>query len=175
MKLESERLFAKPFETSDFQDFVRLLKNKESSKLMGKGLISDLEIEARFKRILSHQKELEFSAWAVFEKKTKNFVGRCGLVKIGTLVETDEDHSDKIEIGYAFLPEFWGQGYCQEIVPLFLEYGFEALKLTEIFAKTAKDNNKSRHLLMQKFHFIPYCDVLVEGKESEIFILKSVC
>ena len=122
--------------------------------------------------VLKHQEELQFSAWAVFEKETNKFIGRCGLVKIGTLVATDENHSDKIEIGYAFLPEFWGKGYCQEIVPLFLKYGFETLKLEAIFAKTSKDNKKSHRLLTDKFHFTHYCDVKVEGRDSEMLVLK---
>jgi ribosomal-protein-alanine N-acetyltransferase len=173
MRIESPRLYARPFEIKDFPNFSALHKNSETAKLMGKGLIADEEIENRFARVLQHQDELGFSAWAVFEKHSDKFIGRCGLVKIGTLVATDEDHSDKIEIGYAFLPEFWGKGYCQEIVPIFLQHGFKERQLKEIFAKTSKDNKKSHRLLTEKFHFIHYRDILVEGRESEMFILRN--
>jgi len=173
MKIESERLYIKPFKNEDFKNFVSLHKNGETAKLMGKGLISDEEIKKRFNNVLAHQEELGYSSWQVFEKKTNKFVGRCGLVKIGTLVQTDENHSDKIEIGYAFLPEFWGYGYCQEIVPLVLRYGFENFKLKTIFAKTAKENLKSYHLLTKKFHFKHCSNIRVEGRDSELFILTA--
>jgi ribosomal-protein-alanine N-acetyltransferase len=172
MKIESQRLYARPFVMDDFAYFKKLHTNHETVKLMGKGLISEEEISERFARVLKSQEELGFSAWAIFERGSGEFVGRCGLVKIGTLVATQEDHSDKVEIGYAFLPDFWGCGYCQEIVPLFLEDGFKKLNLPEIFAKTAKENHKSRYLLTQKFSFTHHSDILVEGREAELFVLK---
>jgi ribosomal-protein-alanine N-acetyltransferase len=173
MNIESKRLYIRPFSQENFKNFESLHKNNETAKLMGKGLISDQEIEKRFNNVLTHQEELGFSAWAVYEKNSDKFVGRCGLVKIGTLTKTDEDNSDKIEIGYAFLPEFWGKGYCQEIVPAVLEYGFKTIGLENIFAKTAKENIKSRHLLINKFHFKHHSGALVEGRESDIFILSA--
>ena len=173
MQIESKRLYCRPFERADFENFYKLHKNNETSKLMGKGVISDEEIESRFNRNLKHQDGFGFSAWATFEKDTNKFVGRVGFVKIGTLVATDEDHSDKIEIGYAFLPEFWGHGYAQEIIPVFLNYGFNILKLEAIYAKTSKDNQKSQYLLRQKFHFEYVSDIMVENRVSELFIQKN--
>lgn len=170
MKITSQRLYAKPFCAEDFLDFYKLHKNQETAKLMGKGVISDEEINIRFNRNLQHQKEFGFSAWAIFKKDTHEFIGRVGFVKIGTLVPTDEDHSNKIEIGYAFLPDFWGLGYVSEIVPIFLSYGFHILKLDKIYAKTSKDNQKSQYLLRQKFGFEYVSDIAVEGRMSELFV-----
>lgn len=47
MKIESERLYIKPFKNEDFENFVSLHKNGETSKLMGKGLIFDEEMKNR--------------------------------------------------------------------------------------------------------------------------------
>lgn len=171
MFIESPRLYLRHFTRDDFKYFISLHKNDQTTKFMGKGLISDEEIQKRFENVLKHGEEFGFSAGAVFEKETDIFIGRCGLVKIGTIVPTEEDHSDKVEIGYAFLPESWGKGYCQEIVPLVLKYGFETLKLETIFAKTSKENKKSQHLITEKFHFKYYSDVMVEGRDSLLFSL----
>lgn len=171
--INSARLYARPFANADRNYFFLLHKNQSTIKFMGKGFLSDEEIDVRFEKNLDHQQQYGYSAWAVFEKESNKFVGRCGLAKIGTLVKTDQDHSDKIEIGYAFLPEFWGSGYCQEIVPLFLSCGFKDFNLKEIFAKTAKDNLKSQHLLIKKFGFEYYCDVSVEDRDSLMFCLKN--
>jgi ribosomal-protein-alanine N-acetyltransferase len=41
-------------------------------------------------------------------KKTKRFVGQCGI-----LVQTIEN-VERLEFGYAILPEFWNKGFVSE-------------------------------------------------------------
>jgi hypothetical protein len=47
MKIESERLYIKPFKNEDFENFASLHKNGETAKLMGKELIFDEEMKNR--------------------------------------------------------------------------------------------------------------------------------
>ncbi|WP_289356852.1 GNAT family N-acetyltransferase [Paenibacillus sp. S-12] len=52
-----------------------------------------------------------------------------------------------VDIGFAFLPEFRGQGYAYEAAAATLEYGLTKLGLERIVAITSLDNEQSGHLL----------------------------
>lgn len=59
-------------------------------------------------------------------------VGVCGLVKRDALPDVD--------IGFAFLPEFWGKGYAVEAARAVKVYALETLDLSRLIAITAVDN-----------------------------------
>jgi RimJ/RimL family protein N-acetyltransferase len=66
-------------------------------------------------------------------------IGICGLLKRETLEDVD--------LGYAFLPEFWGNGYAYEASAAVLSYARNTLGLVRIVAITGRNNGPSRRLL----------------------------
>jgi RimJ/RimL family protein N-acetyltransferase len=66
-------------------------------------------------------------------------VGMCGLIK--------RDGLEDVDIGFAFLPAFWGRGYAFEAASAVLEYGRKTLGLRRIVAITVPDNQSSIRLL----------------------------
>jgi [ribosomal protein S5]-alanine N-acetyltransferase len=65
--------------------------------------------------------------------------GLCGLLKRDTL-----DHTD---IGYAFLPAHWGQGYAEEAARATLAHARDSLGLTRVLAIVTPTNARSIKLL----------------------------
>ncbi|MCB1677031.1 MAG: GNAT family N-acetyltransferase [Halioglobus sp.] len=65
--------------------------------------------------------------------------GICGLLKRDTLPDVD--------IGFAFLPQFWSQGYAYESAAAVLAHGKNTLGLKRIVAITQPDNAASIKLL----------------------------
>lgn len=65
--------------------------------------------------------------------------GMCGLLKRDVL-----DHPD---IGYAFVPEFWGAGYAREAASAVIDWARHSRDLTRILAITNPDNAGSIRLL----------------------------
>jgi RimJ/RimL family protein N-acetyltransferase len=63
----------------------------------------------------------------------------CGLLKRESLPDAD--------IGFAFLPRFWRQGYGHESAVAVLEYGRRVHGLTRLLAVTSVDNHASIALL----------------------------
>jgi RimJ/RimL family protein N-acetyltransferase len=63
----------------------------------------------------------------------------CGLLKRDAL-----EHPD---IGFALLPEFWGQGYAYESAAAVMAFGKDVLGLDRILAVTNPDNYSSMRLL----------------------------
>ena len=84
---------------------------------------------------------LGFGFWAVERIDDGALVGMCGLVKRDTLMEVD--------VGYALLPEFRGQGYAREAAAACVRYGHDVLGLPEIWAITGPDNVASGAVLRQ--------------------------
>ena len=72
---------------------------------------------------------------AVELKDTGEFIGWCGLKYI-----LDEN---EVDIGYRFLPEFWGKGYAVETAKACCEKGIAELGLTRIVARIHKANQRS--------------------------------
>ncbi len=65
----------------------------------------------------------------------------CGLVQRDTLPE--------IDVGYALMPAFRGQGYAREAAQACVQYGHEVLGLTEIWGITSPNNTPSARVLQQ--------------------------
>jgi len=66
-------------------------------------------------------------------------LGICGLIKRDTLEDVD--------LGFAFLPKFWGQGYATEAASAVLHHGRTELRLERIVAVTTPENQASLTLL----------------------------
>jgi len=79
--------------------------------------------------------------WAVCNKVNGNVVGICGLR------DYSQDHKT-IEILYALLPKYWGQGIASEMIPKVVEFGFDSLDLNRIQATTGPRNVASTKVLL---------------------------
>lgn len=82
---------------------------------------------------------LGFGLNVVELKESGSPIGICGLVK--------RDFLDDVDIGFAFLPQYWRQGYAYEAASAVMGYGTETLDLKRIVAITAADNHSSARLL----------------------------
>ncbi len=81
-----------------------------------------------------HPKHPELGLWAVIEKATGNFIGRCGL-----LPWTIDGH-DEVEVAYLIGKAHWGQGYGTEAAQAILDYGFHKLNLSRLICLVDSQN-----------------------------------
>ncbi len=73
------------------------------------------------------------------ELKDGTLVGTCGLIHRDYIGETD--------IGFAYLPAYWGQGYAYEAAVAVMEFGRTQLGLPRIVAVVSPHNSPSIRLL----------------------------
>jgi ribosomal-protein-alanine N-acetyltransferase len=66
-------------------------------------------------------------------------IGICGLLKRDWLEDAD--------VGFAFLPRFWSQGYAHESAAAVLDFARDSWRLGRILAITSPDNAASIALL----------------------------
>jgi RimJ/RimL family protein N-acetyltransferase len=76
-----------------------------------------------------------FGLWLVVMRATGEPIGLCGLLKRETLAEVD--------IGFAFLEAFGGQGYAFEAASAVMAYAGRPLGLARAVAVTDPDNLRS--------------------------------
>lgn len=89
-------------------------------------------------------------------------IGICGLIKREALEDVD--------LGFAFLPEYWGQRYALESATAAMSYGKSVLGLARIVAITSQDNHRSVGLLMKLgFRFERLVRLSTEGPELELY------
>lgn len=80
-----------------------------------------------------------FGLYRVARKDDDTPIGMCGLIKRDSLPDVD--------IGYALLPAFWGQGYALEAARAVLEHGRRDYGLKRILGTTSLDNEPSMRVL----------------------------
>ena len=139
--LATERLVLRKLTTDDAGFYLRLVNEPSWLQFIGdKGIRS---VEAARAALLSGPMAMYeshgFGFYMVELKNSATPIGMCGLIKRETLPDVD--------IGYAFVPEFWGQGYAYEAALAVLAFGNQTCGLQRIVAITAPDNHQSIRLL----------------------------
>ena len=76
--------------------------------------------------------------WPIFELKTGNHVGCCGLRPLKTLGN---------ELGFHLIPAYWGKDLAREAARRVIQHGFENLDLGYILAGHHPEHQAVQHLL----------------------------
>jgi ribosomal-protein-alanine N-acetyltransferase len=95
---------------------------------------------------LDHWDRHGYGYWAIRTITLNQFAGRAGLKS------AEVEGKPEVELAYAFLPEFWGQGLATEISQAILKRAFDDLALTEVVCFTLTTNVASQRV-MQKLGF----------------------
>ena len=122
--------------------FIRELVNEPSwIEYIGDKGVRTREDAARYLENgpLAMYRNVGYGLYCVESKKRGRPMGICGLIKRETL--------DDVDIGFAFLPQYWGQGYAFEAASAVLAYARQPLGLSRIVAILSPHNERSRKLL----------------------------
>jgi RimJ/RimL family protein N-acetyltransferase len=140
--LETTRLTLRPLELSDAPFIFELVNDPGWLRYIGDKNVRNLEDARRYlgEGPLAMYASRGHGLWLA-TLKDGAAIGLCGLIK--------RDSLDDVDLGYAFLPQYRGQGYAREAATACLAYGFDALRLPRIVAITSQDNHASGRLLEQ--------------------------
>ncbi|GEM_PF-330696 len=96
----------------------------------------------------------------LIDKATNQLIGQCGL-----LIQTIKD-TERLEIGYAILPQFWGKGYASEVAAKCKNYAFENNLTDSLISqvhvdtiaseKVALKNGMTLEKTMKSFHILVF-------------------
>lgn len=141
MPLQTERLVIRPFVVEDAPFLLRLLNEPSFiENITDKGVRTLDQARAYLTEgPLASYAAHGHGLWMVQHQVTGNPMGMCGLIRRDTLPEVD--------LGYAFVPEFWGLGYAREAAAACLAWGRDTLQLRGLLAIVAPGNAASIRLL----------------------------
>ena len=133
MILETNRLYLREMEQSDFNSLCKFLQDFEVMYAYEHAFSND-EVQAWLDNQIRRYKQYGFGLWAIIKKDTNECIGDCGL--------TYQDFNGKevLEIGYHLQKKFWHQGFATEVAIACKEYAFNNLKANEVFS-IIRDNN----------------------------------
>jgi RimJ/RimL family protein N-acetyltransferase len=75
---------------------------------------------------------------------------------------------DEVEVGYGFVPEYWGRGLATEIAQACVRIGFERLRLASLVAITTPANVRSQRV-MAKAGLVYERDIVHAGVPHVLF------
>ncbi|WP_442600797.1 GNAT family N-acetyltransferase [Paenibacillus sp. KN14-4R] len=139
--IETERLLMRQLTTEDAPFIFELLNEPSWIQFIGDKGIRTIE-DARDYIVngpMSMYARAGIGLYLTLLRENLVPIGLCGLIK--------RDSLEDVDIGYAFLPKFWGQGYAFESASGVLTYGRDVKGLNRIVAITSLDNDRSGNLL----------------------------
>jgi RimJ/RimL family protein N-acetyltransferase len=166
--LETPRLALRRLSADDAPFIRRLLNEPSFLKYIGDRGVRTVEDARRYIETgpIAMYARVGFGLFLVELKATGAPIGICGLLKRDTL--------DDVDVGFAFLPEYWRQGYGFESAAATIEYGRTAHKLSRIVAITSLQNPPSVALLEKLgFRFEGTVRMAADGEELRLFGLDT--
>ena len=142
MILETERLYLREMEQSDFDSLCKILKDEETMYAY-EGAFNDAEVQEWLDKQFSRYDKYGFGLWAVILKKTGVMIGQCGL----TMQQWKE--KELLEIGYLFQRSYWHKGYATEAAKACKKYAFEVLNADEVCSIIRDTNIASQNVAIR--------------------------
>lgn len=138
---ETDRLWIIPTAIEDAEFQLQLMNSPLWLQNIGDRGVKTIEAceEYILNKIIVQKERLGFSNYTIFLKPDRVPIGSCGLY--------DRSEMEGIDIGFAFMPEYFGKGYAYESASTILKAGIEIFGLTKINAITIKTNISSQKLL----------------------------
>ncbi len=138
---ETERLLLIPTSESDADFVLSLFNTPKWLENIGDRGVYSVEDAIRYiqERMRPQLERLGFSNYTIVRKSDSAKIGICGLY--------DRAGLDGLDIGFALLPEFEGQGFAFEAVTRLKQAAFDEFGVTEILAITLPENVSSQKLL----------------------------
>ena len=147
MVLETARLTLRRLTRDDAPTMLALLNEPSFLQCIGDRNVRTLD-DARAYILngpIASYDTMGFGLYLTSLRSTGHAIGICGLLKRDALPDVD--------VGFAFFPKFWGQGYASESASAVLDHARSSFGLTRIVAVTSPRNHMSRHVL-EKLGFV---------------------
>ena len=161
---ETERLKVRQYNLQDENEFYQLSGNAEVMRYIRPVVAKTDSDKLLIQNIQQYSIYPNTGRWAVFEKSTSNFVGSFSIL----VMDSDKN---KLHIGYALLPRYWGQGLASELLRQGISFFFKVHSSDILYAITEQLNITSQKVLLK-------CGFFCLGKQKEgekevlIYILK---
>lgn len=161
---ETERLVVRKFNAADYDNYFSLQGNPDVMRYIRPPRTREESDTFLRDKILAADPSDFKGFWAVEEKLSGAFTGCFVIIPI-------PDDPEKTQMGYSFLPEYWGKGYASEVAIRGMDYFYNETPLTELYGVTETPNIASQKVLL-KAGFQPHTKKMEGEKELLVFIVR---
>jgi RimJ/RimL family protein N-acetyltransferase len=138
MILETERLVLRRFVPEDLDDLYTLYQDSEIRQFFPESILSYAQTKEELEWFSNgHPRFPELGLWATMNKKSGEFMGRCGLLP--WIIEERQE----VEVAYLLGKKFWGQGFASEAGLGIVHYAFGELNLSRLICLIDPENSAS--------------------------------
>lgn len=135
--METERLILKLYERENKTDFINLSTDETVMKHVDLGVFTNEKAENLWKKLIEDfYPKGKNTIYAVFAKSDLRYIGHAAIRPRPSKIED-------WEISYMLRVEEWNKGFATEIAKRLIRFGFEDLKLPEVFATIDEENFNS--------------------------------
>ena len=161
--LETERLILRQLTIGDAEFMLALLNEPSFLRYIGDKNVRDINSAQQYilNGPMASYQQNGFGLYLVEIKESHTPIGMCGLLKREELPDVD--------VGFAFLPDFWNKGFAFEAADAVMKYGQQAFKLKRVVAITNPDNYASIKLLQRLGFTFERLMNLANGDQVKLF------
>lgn len=166
--VETDRLVLRQFTPEDAGFVLRLLNEPSFLENIGDKGVRTVEAAANYlidgpiRSYTLHGHGL----YLVALKGSMQPIGMCGLLK--------RDRQEHVDLGYAFLPEFWSSGYAHESASAVLASARSLPAISRILAYVSPGNAASIRLLQKLgFSFAGFTKLEPDAREVAYYALPA--
>jgi ribosomal-protein-alanine N-acetyltransferase len=158
------RLRAERVTAAHWLDLRRMDEDEQFMALLGgvrdsAGTIAYLEMNVK------HWADHGFGMWMLRDAATSAIIGRAILRHL------DVEGVDEVEVGYGFVPAYWGRGLATEVAQACIRMGFDHFGLASLVAITTPVNLASQRV-MQKAGLAYERDMVHAGVPHRLFRIR---
>lgn len=162
--IETERLALRRFSLDDAEFILGLLNQPSFLQFVGDKGVRNLD-DARdylMKGPIASYEQHGFGLYLTLLKDGEVPIGMCGLLKREVL--------DDVDVGFAFLPQFWSQGYAFESAAAVVAHGKRVFGLERIVGLVKPDNQGSIRVLEKMgMKFEKMVKFAADGTEDKLY------
>lgn len=146
--LETERLIMRELRIDDLEGMFALDSDPLVHQYLGnKPITHRSQAEKYIAFICQQYVDHGIGRFATIEKKSGDFIGWSGIKFNTGKKEAIGKYRDFYDIGYRFMPKYWGNGYATESSVKILEFGFNQLNISKMCGAAEVVNIASNKVL----------------------------
>ncbi len=169
-KLETKNLILRHLQPTDIEGMFELDSDPLVHKYLGNNPIKTRkEADENINSNILQHKERGIARWAAIEKSSGDFIGWSGLRLNNDL--TYNDRTNFYDVGYRFIPKYWGKGYATESAIIAVDYFFNVMK-KEMLYGIAETENIASNRVLQKIGLQFINDFTIKGIQAKWYQLN---
>jgi ribosomal-protein-alanine N-acetyltransferase len=159
MKITTERLILRPFQSNDIEAVHHLLSDPDVMHFSLNGPYTKEKSADFINQCIQKAEKNQPSLLAIIDKKTNLLIGSCGFYPQKILGKQE------LELGYRLLKDYWGKGFATEAAIAVKTYASDKMGLKRLISLIEKENIASVRVA-EKNGFILEKEMLYDGRIS---------